>query len=242
MSDPFGAAAFAVAVMTAAVAQSATGFGFALIAAPALLLVAPGRSPFALLAASLVVLVTTLWDNRAGFRWHVVLPIVVASVPGAVAGTLVLLVADGTVLRASIGVVVVVASAVSLLGLRVPQNRAAILTAGALAGGLNSLASIPGPPLAVAYRPERADELRANAAGAFLGMTPISLVTTAIAVPPDLVDLQLAGMMAAFAAIGLLVGRTWVRRLPIRVVSRAAIGLSGAAGVTLLLSAAGALG
>ncbi|WP_353827898.1 TSUP family transporter [Agromyces sp. SYSU T0242] len=242
MIDPLGAAAFAVAVMTAAVAQSATGFGFALIAAPALILMAPDRSPFALLAASLVVLVTTLWDNRSGFEWRVVLPIVAASVPGAIAGTLVLAVAGGPELRTVIGVLVIAASTIGLLGLRLPQRRATILAAGAFAGGLNSLASMPGPPLAVAYRPDRPDRLRANTAAAFLGMTPVSMATTVIAVPPDLVDLQLAGVMAALAGLGLLVGRGWVRRLPIRIVSRAALGLSAAAGATLVVTSLAAVG
>ncbi|BDZ54363.1 sulfite exporter TauE/SafE family protein [Agromyces marinus] len=238
MSDPFGAAAFAVAVMTAAVAQSATGFGFALIAAPALMLAAPGRSPFSLLAAGIVVTVTTLWANRSGFDWRVVAPIVAASVPGAILGTLVLVNADVAAVRIGIGLVVIAACLISLFGLRVPQNRTTLLTAGVLAGGLNSIASISGPPLAVAYRPERPDQLRGNTAAAFLIMGPISLVTTAIAVPPDLVDLQLAAIMAGLAGIGLLVGWTWVRRLPIHVVSRAALALSAGAGVTLLVSAA----
>ena len=70
----------AAAVLAAAVAQSATGFGFALIASPALFAVLdPGEAVTAIAALGIVLNVLVLADGGRGLvNWRALAPLLVA--------------------------------------------------------------------------------------------------------------------------------------------------------------------
>ncbi|MEV6345496.1 sulfite exporter TauE/SafE family protein [Actinoplanes sp. NPDC051851] len=233
------ALAVTLAVLAGAAAQSATGVGFGVLAAPALLLAAPAAGPFPVLAAGAAVLAVTLAENRAGLRRRVVATVVLAALPGAVLGTALRQAADMRVLQAGVGGLVVISGALTLGAVRIPASRPALAVAGLLGGALNSVASMPGPPLAMVYRPADAEQFRANLSAAFLGMTAVSLVTTVLAHVPSPADLALTLAVTVTALAGQLAGRRWARRLPVRTVRTAAVLLSVLAGAVLVATSAG---
>lgn len=227
----------ALAIMAGAVAQSVTGVGFGLIAAPALLIFAPDAGPVPVLMASLVVLTVTLIDNRSGWDLRPVATIVAGSAPGVVLGAILSSLLDTTIVSLVVGAVIVVAGAATLCGGRLPDRPVVLAGAGAAAGVLNSLASVPGPALALVYRPPSAEAFRANLSAAFLAMTGLSLVATAVTSPPSHDVLLLGGAVTVLAVIGQLLGRRWARSLPAARVRIGAIGLSIVAGVALIVTA-----
>ncbi|MFT3797245.1 TSUP family transporter [Microbacterium sp.] len=224
-----------VGVLVGAIAQSATGVGFGLVAGPAVLIAAPQAGPMPVLAASLVVLSLTLAQNRHGWRWRVVTFIVVAALPGTVIGAAVLRALDPRMLQLAAGIVVVVAGCVIVRGVRVPSSAPFLALAALVAGALNSIAAIPGPPLAMTYRPSDAAQFRANLSAAFLAMTVLSLVATSVVRPPTAEDVRLSAVVAAVAAVSHVGARRWVRSIPNDTVRRAAVLVSIAAGASLVV-------
>ena len=143
----------AVSVLVGAFAQRVTGMGFALIAAPALVVV---LGPFdgvivvnACAVLSSLLILPRVWRfiDWSRFRWLVV-PAVVGTGAGAVVASRL----PGPVLQLGIGVLVVVALTVSLLVTRtehVATGRAPAIVTGAASGFMNAAAGVGGPALSI---------------------------------------------------------------------------------------------
>ena len=143
----------AVSVLVGAFAQRVTGMGFALIAAPALVVL---LGPFdgviivnACAVLSSLLILPRVWRfiDWSRFRWLVV-PAVVGTGAGAVVASRL----PGPVLQLGIGVLVVVALTVSLLVTRtehVATGRAPAIVTGAASGFMNAAAGVGGPALGI---------------------------------------------------------------------------------------------
>ena len=143
----------AVSVLVGAFAQRVTGMGFALIAAPALVVL---LGPFdgviivnACAVLSSLLILPRVWRfiDWSRFRW-----LVVPAVVGTGAGALVAARLPGPVLQLGIGVLVVVALTVSLLVTRtehVATGRAPAIVTGAASGFMNAAAGVGGPALSI---------------------------------------------------------------------------------------------
>ena len=143
----------AVSVLVGAIAQRVTGMGFALIAAPALVVL---LGPFdgviivnACAVLSSLLILPRVWRfiDWSRFRWLVV-PAVVGTGAGAVVASRL----PGPALQLGIGVLVVVALTVSLLVTRtehVATGRAPAIVAGAASGFMNAAAGVGGPALSI---------------------------------------------------------------------------------------------
>jgi len=143
----------AVSVLVGAFAQRVTGMGFALIAAPALVVL---LGPFdgviivnACAVLSSLLILPRVWRfiDWSRFRWLVV-PAVVGTGAGAVVASRL----PGPALQLGIGVLVVVALTVSLLVTRtehVATGRAPAIVTGAASGFMNAAAGVGGPALSI---------------------------------------------------------------------------------------------
>lgn len=157
LPDALGPLAFAAifaVVVVAAVIRAFTGFGFALLAIPVLVLILPPAQviPFIFLLELVisVTLLPRLWYevDFSGLRW--LLPGALLATP---IGGYVLLIASAEALRLAIGLVVVMAALLMARGLRF-RNRpgpAASFGTGLVSGTLNGAAGIPGPPVVLFY-------------------------------------------------------------------------------------------
>lgn len=155
--DPslLGLVALAAATLLGAAVQAATGFGFAILAAPVYLAVLNSAEAVPLLAALHVVqsamLVPRLWSHvpRTEFRL-----LMLGAAVGCPLGLLLFLGLDVRGLKLVAGVVILVATALMYIRSRrgsAPQGEAAgptLTTAtGVVSGALTSLLVMPGPPL-----------------------------------------------------------------------------------------------
>ncbi|MGY1843618.1 sulfite exporter TauE/SafE family protein [Modestobacter sp. SYSU DS0875] len=223
-------------VVVATVAQATAGVGFGIVAGPLVLLVRPDLVPGPLLLVGLLVTVSVAWSERAAWEPRVLRGAALASVPGALAGVLLLRAVDDTALALTIGGLVLVTCLVSAVGLQLPSGPRALRWAGLTAGVFSTVAAAPGPPMVVTYRPDRAATQRANLALFFVVTSVVSLAL--LATGGELTGrAALSGVaLLPFVVVGHLLARPVRRRLSLGVVRRLALGLCAASGLLLLVT------
>jgi uncharacterized membrane protein YfcA len=144
-----------VVTAVAAVGQSVTGFGYALLVVPVLTVVAGPKTAVATMTAIGVPLVLF---NAVRWRGHLerrlALVLLGTALLGMPAGVLILRGADERLLAAIVGVVVVMLTIAIWRGLTVPPGPPTLVTAGLLSGVLSTSVGTNGPPLVVALHAE----------------------------------------------------------------------------------------
>lgn len=199
--------------------QSATGFGFALVAAPALVatLGPEVAVPTMALVGALVNALTLAGERRSSALMRERAAVLIAaSVPGMVAGALVLASAPHDVLRGLVAVVALGSVAAYVArpreGRGSARRRSGVAPA-VLAGALGAASGINGPPLVAHLRRFGAtpEQMRETLAAFFLvsGLLTLGAIAVfgALELAPDL------GLLLAAAAAGQLLGRLAFARL-----------------------------
>jgi uncharacterized membrane protein YfcA len=214
----------AAAVVAGAVAQSATGFGFALIVSPALFAVLdPGEAVTAVAVLGIVLNVLVLADGGRGLvNWRALAPLLVAGIAGLGLGVVALDLLSKAALQFVVGVAVVVAA---LIQARARDTDApapgspsapATVAAGLSAGALTTSIGVTGPPVVfwLDARGARPEELRATLAATFLLLNPLAVVAVlAVRGAGDVIDPgQLLPLLAVLVA-GYAAGAVAFRRL-----------------------------
>jgi uncharacterized protein len=216
----------AAVALVAAIVQSSTGLGFALVLGPALFaLLEPSDAVLALTILGFALNGLVLFAERRPRRiaWEEVNPILVAAVPGALCGVIVLRALPKPWLQIAVGVAVIGAAA---LRARSRLDAAAEATAGdprarvALGfatGALTTSAGINGPPMALwfTHRGLGPAEVRDSLSAAFLGLCVISVVVLAPVLATAGEDIDWAALGAALVCVvaGHAVGRRAFARL-----------------------------
>jgi uncharacterized membrane protein YfcA len=146
----YAAAAGLAVIALASLTQGLTGFGFALVSIPLLLLFLPARSAVPLvLVESIVTNAAVLWSARKAVDLRLVWPLLLAGALGVPLGTRILLYLDAGALKSLIGAVIVVAGLAFLLGFHRPirRQRLACVPIGFASGLLNGSTGMSGPPV-----------------------------------------------------------------------------------------------
>jgi uncharacterized protein len=206
----------AAAALAGATVQSATGFGFALIAGPALFAVlSPYEAVTALLLLGLLLNVLVLLDRAGRARWRTIAPMLGFALPGLAAGAAVLSALPKPALQIAVGLAVVVAALVQQrLEVRgaAPSHEPTLGSAAAVglaSGALTTSTSVSGPPIVLWLRAQALSpgELRASLAGSFLALNLAGAVALLLArgagelAGPGLL-LPLLGLVAVGHAVG----------------------------------------
>jgi uncharacterized membrane protein YfcA len=212
--------AIAAIAFLAAVCQSVTAFGFALVMVPLLTVawdVQPAVVTSTLLSTSFMI--PLLYEVRSRVEPMAIAPLLAGSIVGVPVGVVVLTQVDATVLQVGVAVTVLVA-ALTLFsspqgGVAQPHVVTAFL-AGGLSGALRAATSMSGPPV-VLYALSRfgsdVERFRANVLGVLL---PGSLVTIAAVALAGLIDGEV--LLACLAAAPtMLIGTALGARLRGRV-------------------------
>ncbi len=247
MSPEILAAVVAIAVL-AAVCQSLTAFGFALVMVPLLSLaweVKPAVVTSTVLGT--VVLVPLLYEVRGHVRTRRVVPMFLGSLVGIPLGIVVLVRIDATALEVVVAVVVMVAGLLIYLSPQVPLRRSVpplSFLVGGLSGALRAATSMGGPPVVLytlAFERE-VERFRATLLAFFLPASLVTIAGLAIAGQID-GDILIAGAVGLPAvALGSLAGR-WARARVSEAVFRVVVlGVLFVSSGAVRASASGALG
>ena len=245
----------AAAVLAGAATGSATGFGFALVASPALFAVLePYEALTALAALGLALSMLVLADGRlAAVHWRAIVPMLLAALPGLGLGVLVLEAFDKQTLQVVVGVAVVIAALFQAArggGLEAPAHRAdgrgrfrfpraAAGLAGLASGTLATSISISGPPIVLWLEAQgpRPAELRASLAAyfAFLNLAGGAMLLAAGG-SGQAVELSALLPLLGVVVVGHFAGALAFRRLDGRTFRIAVLALVLAAGVASVIA------
>ncbi|MFK0113816.1 TSUP family transporter [Streptomyces sp. NPDC091217] len=222
-------------VVVGAFVQWLTGMGFALIAVPALVLVL-GPTPGVVLAncAAGVISMVGLTTGWKRVRLGAMVPLVIASACTVPVGSWVAARLPEPVLLAGVGILVTVAVAFVMGGVRIPAltGTKGAVAAGAVGGFMNSAAGVGGPPYSL-YAVNAGWSVREFVPNAqFYGIMVNVFSVAANGVP------RLSGtawtVAAVALAVGALIGRAAAPRIPEHWVRRLILTLALTGGLTVL--------
>jgi uncharacterized membrane protein YfcA len=170
------------AVVTAVSAwiQGSVGFGYALVSAPLLALLTPELVPGPVMVSSFVVSAAAGWRERASTDRRGVVLALIGRVPGALLAGAVVSMLSVPTLNLVFGVLVLLAVAMSVSGVRVALSSATLLVTGFVSGVMGTMTSIGGPPMAMLYQHAEGPTLRATLNTYFALGTLISLPVLAL--------------------------------------------------------------
>ena len=207
------------AVAAGAALQSATGFGFSLVAAPLVFATVDPQEAVGLLIllSTEQNLLTLLGERRRPQPvWRECTVVLACALPGAVAGVYVLRALDPVALQVavSVGVVATLIARRLASGRHLPPWGATI--AGLAAGGLTTSTTTAGPPLLVYLlgRNLTPVQLRDSLPVCFVGLNVVGVLALVVTGTRDAVpDALLVALLVPVVAVGQVAGRPLFRAL-----------------------------
>lgn len=225
------------AVAVGAVVQGSIGFGYALVAVPALALLYPGAVPVAtlVLALPMTLLMTAHeWRSIDGRGFFVITG---GRVFGTAAGAALIAAAPVRLLSGLVGLLIVAAALMSLLRPDFEIRNGTRLAGGVASGIMSTVASLGGPPLALIYQDRSGPELRSTLAVSFFVGIVMSLAALALAGKVEGAQLVLALQLLPGLLLGLWASRFVVKRVDERWVRPAVLTFAAVAGLAVALLA-----
>ncbi|MEM7438882.1 MAG: TSUP family transporter [Pseudomonadota bacterium] len=224
------------AVALAAFVQRLSGQAFGMIAAPLVALVAPELLPAGLLLLGIVVgLSSTAVDFSAISRKEIGPGFLGRALGAVIAAVIAARLASTDMLALLIGGVVLLAVALSLLGLRVVIRPLTLVLAGLAAGIMGTLTAIGAPPMAMLYQYEPAKRARAMQNAFFFWGMCVSVLALWWQGLVTGMHLVFAGTMLPAIALGLIASMPVAKRLERQTVRPYALGLSAVAAIVLIV-------
>lgn len=138
--------------LLAGLIQGLTGFGAGLVAIPLLCLIMDIKEAVPLSILSGLAITTAMaWNLRQHMDRHKILPMLIGSLPGIVAGTLLLKVADPVVINRMLGLLLISISAINLTFKPRPINPSIVwgYIAGFFSGAITASVGAGGPPVII---------------------------------------------------------------------------------------------
>jgi uncharacterized membrane protein YfcA len=227
--------ALVAAVLIGATLQGVVGLGLGLILAPVTGLVAPQLLPgLALWLAMLLPLFTLSRDwrsaDRQGLCWALA-----GRIPGTAIGVWLVSVLSARVLHILVGVVVLVAVALTVRTVWMPTTPTTLLGAGVVSGITGTVSSIGGPPLALIYQHHATDTLRATLGVYFVLGAAFSIVGLAATGQMLARDLMVAAVMTPVVVLGFLLSGPLRRHLDHGSVRTSLLSLCAASAAALIV-------
>jgi len=201
------------AVAAGAAVQASLGFGLALIAAPLVLLIDPALIPGPMIASVGVLTLLVAGRERQAMDVRGVAFAVVGRAIGTAPAALFLAAASQQMFDLAFGGLVLLAVALSMMGLHVIPGRRTALAAGMLAGFMATVSGIGGPPMALLYQRSDGPELRGTLSGISVLGTLVSLAALWSVGRFGRAELELAALLIPGSVIGFAVSGPLRKRL-----------------------------
>ncbi len=227
-------AVLTVAVAAGAVIQGSIGFGYALVAVPAMVLLLPWAVPVTPLFLALPM--TLLMSAR---EWRSIdlggfALITGGRLVGTVAGVVLLVLAPQGYLSVLTGLLILAAALGSFLRPSIEVSDRTRLAGGVASGVVGTVAALGGTPLALVYQDRSGAELRSTLAISFVVGIAMSLVGLALAGEVEGRHIVLALELLPGLFIGLLISRWVVGRLNERWLRPAVLIFAAVAGLVIV--------
>ncbi len=230
------AAALAIVALAAAL-QGSIGFGFAIAAAPVLMLIDAAFVPGPLIVCGLPLTAAILLREHVHLSVHSVGWALLGNAFGTACAAFVLARSAGASLSLLFGLIVLAAVAISVIGIQpriTPRNS---VLAGVTGGFMGTVTTIGGPPIALLYQSQAAGRMRADLSAYFLVSM---LFTIAALVSVDRLgwaELQRGTVLLPGTAVGFFASSWLARRLDREWTRRAVLAAASGCAVMLLFRA-----
>lgn len=245
----------AVATLLGAGIQSATGFGFVLILGPAMFAVldpAAALTTMLCLAAALNLLVLFTERRPRQIRHRDLAAILLAAVPGMLAGALILDGISKPALQMVVGIAILGAAALQLrfgdarrAKAAGPHSHAETAVTGLVTGALTTTTGTNGPPMVIWLQRAGATpaQIRDTLAGAFLVLSAAGAAVLAVTLDePQQLELDVVGPLLAVVVAGQILGRLAFERLDHARFRQAGLALVLVAGIASIVAGAVTVG
>ncbi len=218
-----------------AIIQGSIGFGYALVAVPALVLILPWSVPVTPLLLALPM--TVLMSAR---EWHSIdfggfFLITAGRLLGTVAGVALLVFVPGGSLSTLVGLLILAAALASFLRPTFEVRDSTRLTGGIASGIVGTVAALGGTPLALVYQDRSGAELRSTLSISFVVGIAMSLVGLGLAGQVEGRNFVLAVELLPGLLVGLWASRWVVKRLDERWLRPAVLAFAAVAGLVIVL-------
>jgi uncharacterized membrane protein YfcA len=239
----------AIATLLGAAVQSATGFGFVLILGPAMFAVLdPGAALTTLLCLATGLNLLVLFSERRPrqVRRHDLAVVLLAAVPGLVAGALILERISKPALQVVVGVAILAAVALQQRAAGRPAPRAtaerprtATVLTGLATGVLTTTTGTNGPPLVIWLQRAAATpaQIRDTLAAGFLALSAAGAIVLALTLDePQQLELDIVVPLLGLVLAGQVLGRLAFERLDHTRFRQAGLALVLVAGVASIVA------
>ncbi|MEU4723083.1 sulfite exporter TauE/SafE family protein [Nonomuraea dietziae] len=156
-----------LAVLVGAVVQGSIGFGLGLVAAPVMTMLDPTLMPGSIQVVNATLPLFTLAVEWRRVDWRGLGFALLGRLPGSAIGALVVVYVSATSLGVFVGVMVLIAVALTARAVAVPRNGWTTTAAGFASGVTGTATGIGGPPMGLVYQNARGPEIRATLAAFF---------------------------------------------------------------------------
>ncbi|MGC1441421.1 MAG: sulfite exporter TauE/SafE family protein [Burkholderiaceae bacterium] len=200
-------------VFVAALVQAVAGVGFAMISVPLLALLDPTLVPGPMLIGMLTLSMVMAGTGLGSVNPREFAVLIPALLVGTVIGAPIVRALSSQALALILGILLLIAVAISLAGASATLNRKNLGLGGVVSGLMGTVTGIHGPPLAVLYSAQAPDKARSTIAWIFVFGTVMSLVALrltgqlpgpALARGLNLIPGVLIGYIAAHLVKGML--------------------------------------
>ena len=226
-------AAVVVTVLASAV-QASVGFGAALLAAPALVLIHPAFVPGPMLLSNLFLTVFVARREWSEADFTGLTFVIVGRLAGTGAAAALLATMSRTLFDACFGVLVLAGVLLSIVHGDIVRNRVNLALAGVASGLMGTLSSIGGPPVALVYQSVGPTEFRATLGIHFLVGGAMSFLAIWAVGRFAATEALLAALLVPPALLGYWLSRFAIRWVDARHVRGSVLVLSAAAAVVVL--------
>lgn len=196
-------------VTLAALLQSVSGIGLALVAAPLLVLLDRDFLPGPILSLGFCLSVLTSWRYRRALHLGNTLLALYGRVPGSLVGLMLLTVASQNAISLGFGVLIIVSVLLSYRRVAVEASRNNLLVAGFFSGVMGTTTSVGGPPMALVYQNSDPDTVRAQLGFYFLIGTGLSIMLLVVSGNYSAYQLGLVIPLVPAAILGFLMSIFW---------------------------------
>ena len=221
----------ALGAVAGSLTQSTLGFGFRVVLAPLLAVVAPELLPAQPLLLGAMLYAAMIRRERGGADWRVLPPLLGARVVGTLIALWLLVVLSSRALDVLFGAVIVTVVLLSATRPSVTPTLPARLVGAAASGLFSTTASIGGPPMALVYQSRPGAEIRATLSMFFVIGTCMSLVALIPAGRISWEQVLLAVLLLVPTAIGFAISGPVARVLEGRWLRLAILAFAAVGGV-----------
>ncbi|UPK76998.1 TSUP family transporter [Nocardioidaceae bacterium SCSIO 66511] len=227
--------ALAVALFLGATVQGVVGLGVGLVLAPIAGLIEPSLLPGVPLWTALVMPTLTLSRDWPDIDWAGLSWAVPARIVGTVGGVAVVAFASDRLIGVAVGVMALVAVALSLRTIELRVTRKSLISAGFVSGGTGTATSIGGPPLALVYQHRDPGEVRATL-GVYMWLgTGFSIIGLDVSGALAERDAHVALVLVPFVLVGFFAALFVRRYVPARQVRIAMLAVCATSASVLIV-------